>query len=103
MAETTTLVALQDLDRILLAALEGRRDDVDLLEDDALLAVFEAELGKVWARPPRSSESRNAVNSGLSRLDYARSVMRRSNALSQGKLRSTGSNFLSTTSSNRPC
>ena len=65
MAENTTLVALQDLDRILLAALEGRRDDIDFIEDDALLNVFEAELGKVWARPPRSTESRNAVNSGM--------------------------------------
>lgn len=65
MAENTTLVALQDLDRIFLAALEGRRDDLDFHEDDALLGVFQAELGKVWARPPRSNESRNAVNSGI--------------------------------------
>lgn len=64
MAEQTILVALQDLDRILLAALEGRRDDIDIVEDDVLLAIFEAELGKLWTRPPRSSESRNAVNSG---------------------------------------
>lgn len=64
MTENTTLIALQDLDRILLAALEGRRDDVDFLEDDALLRIFEAELGKVWTRPPRSNESRNAINSG---------------------------------------
>ncbi|MBE3042390.1 hypothetical protein IMZ48_07385 [Candidatus Bathyarchaeota archaeon] len=64
MAENTTLVALQHLDRILLSALEGRRDDIDFIEDDGLLAVFEAELGKLWTRPPRSNESRNAVNSG---------------------------------------
>ena len=64
MAEQTILVALQDLDRILLAALEGRRDDIDIVEDDVLLAIFEAELGKLWTRPPRSSESRNSVNSG---------------------------------------
>lgn len=65
MAEQTILVALQDLDRILLAALEGRRDDIDIVEDGVLLAVFEAELGKLWARPPRSSESRNAVKCGI--------------------------------------
>lgn len=65
MAERTTLVALQDLDRILLSALEGLRDDIDFTEDDVLLAIFEAELGKLWVRPARSSESRNAVNSGI--------------------------------------
>ena len=64
MAENTTLIALQDLDRILLAAFEGRRDDVGFIEDDALLNIFAAELGKVWARPQRSSASRTAVNSG---------------------------------------
>ncbi|SPO02941.1 related to nucleoporin [Cephalotrichum gorgonifer] len=64
MADQTTLAALQDFDRSLLAVLEGRCDDVDLGEDEALLAVFQTELNKLWTRPPRRSESRSAVNAG---------------------------------------
>lgn len=65
MADHSTLAALQDLDRILLGALEGRRDDVDFGDDEELLGVFEAELGKLLNPPPRDSKSRDAVNSGI--------------------------------------
>ncbi|CAI4219128.1 unnamed protein product [Parascedosporium putredinis] len=65
MAEQTTLIALQTLDRIFLSILEGRHENLDLLRDDSSpLDVFEEELKKVWCRPARSAESRNAINSG---------------------------------------
>ncbi|PKS13291.1 hypothetical protein jhhlp_000062 [Lomentospora prolificans] len=65
MAEQTTLIALQTLDRIFLSILEGRHENLDLLrEDGSVLDVFEEELKKVWSRPARSAESRTAVNSG---------------------------------------
>ncbi len=65
MADNSTLSALQDLDRILLAALEGRRDDVDFSEDQELFGIFEAELSKLLNPPPRNSDNRNAINSGI--------------------------------------
>jgi len=66
MAEQTTLIALQTLDRIFLSILEGRHENLDLLRDDSSpLDVFEEELKKVWCRPARSAESRNAINSGM--------------------------------------
>ncbi|CAM1502942.1 Fc.00g077180.m01.CDS01 [Cosmosporella sp. VM-42] len=71
MAEITTLDALQAFHQELLSVREGRADGAEALNNEFLVQVFEKELQKLWANPPRNDQSRKDVKSGKVTLDGA--------------------------------
>lgn len=60
----TTLDALQAFHRELVALREGFDESSELLENAALLEIFEGELQKLWEPPARNETSRGSVKSG---------------------------------------
>ncbi|KAF7562704.1 hypothetical protein G7046_g1451 [Stylonectria norvegica] len=64
MADIITRDALQAFHQELLAIRQGYVDGTDSLNNEVLVQIFESELEKLWSRPRRSDQSRNAVKSG---------------------------------------
>lgn len=64
MAEITALDALQAFHQGLLSLREGRVEGAEALGNEFLVQVFETELGKLWDKPARKGDNRNAVKSG---------------------------------------
>lgn len=62
MAELTTLDALQALHRDLVALNKGFGEGI--IENEALLQIFEQELELFWTRPQKNEQSRNALKTG---------------------------------------
>ncbi|KAF5234420.1 hypothetical protein FANTH_12142 [Fusarium anthophilum] len=69
MADITALDALQAFHQGLLSLREGRVEGAEALGNEFLVQVFETELGKLWDKPARRGENRNAVTSGKVVID----------------------------------
>lgn len=69
MAEITALDALQAFHQGLLSLREGRVEGAEALGNEFLVQVFETELGKLWDKPARKGDNRNAVKSGKVVID----------------------------------
>lgn len=64
MAEISTLEALQAFHQELIAVREGRAGAAETLENGLLLGAFETELDRLWDKPPKKQDSRDAVQKG---------------------------------------
>ena len=64
MAELSTLEALQAFHQEILGLREGRPEGVEVIENEALVQIFERELAAIWKRSPKTETSRNLVKSG---------------------------------------
>lgn len=64
MAEISTLEALQAFHQELIAVREGRAGAAETLENGFLVGAFEAELDRLWNKPPKKQESREQVQKG---------------------------------------
>lgn len=65
MAEFSTLEVLQAFHQELLAVREGRAPAAESLENGILVEAFESELERIWSKPPKSQQSRDAIKKGI--------------------------------------